>query len=69
MAKEEFNNHEHNQQAENLLAEGKNRKRNGVKRRNNIWLWFGVLVLIFILAWWLWTMGIFGDATGAFNGN
>lgn len=70
MAKEDYNNTEgRNRQAEELLAEGKNRKRNGIKRRNNFWLWFGVLILIFILIWWLWTMGIFGDTTGYFNGN
>lgn len=67
---EDNNNYEgHNRQAEELLAEGKRRKRNGIRRRNNFWLWFGVLILIFILIWWLWTMGIFGDAIGSFNGN
>lgn len=55
--------------AEKLKAEGKERKRNNTRRINNWWLWFGVLILIFILIWWLWTMGIFGDMTGYFNGN
>ncbi len=55
--------------AEKLKAEGKDRKRKNSKRINNWWLWFGVIILIFILVWWLWTIGIFGDATGAFNGN
>ena len=54
--------------ADELRVEAKNRKRRNTKRINNWWLWFGVLILIFILVWWLWTMGIFGDLTGAFNG-
>lgn len=55
--------------ADKLRAEGKERKRKGTRRINNWWLWFGVIILIFILVWWLWTMGIFGDMTGTFNGN
>lgn len=55
--------------ADQLKAEGKERKRRNTRRTNNWWLWFGVIILIFILVWWLWTMGIFGDMTGAFNGN
>lgn len=55
--------------AEKLKAEGKERKRRNTKRINNLWLWFGVLLLIVILVWWLWTMGILGDSTGFFNGN
>lgn len=55
--------------ADKLRAEGKERKRRNTRRINNWWLWFGVIILIFILVWWLWTMGIFGDMTGFFNGN
>lgn len=51
-----------------LLKEGKNRKRNGTRRTNRLWLWFGVLILVFILLWWLWSIGIFGDLNGTFNG-
>lgn len=55
--------------ADQLRAESKERKRRNTRRINNWWLWFGVILLIFILVWWLWTMGIFGDLTGTFNGN
>lgn len=55
--------------ADELRAEAKERKRKNTRRSNNWWLWFGVIILIFILVWWLWTMGIFGDMTGSFNGN
>lgn len=51
-----------------MIAEGKNRKRNSSRKINNLWLWFGVLVLVAILIWWLFSLGIFGDATNAFNG-
>ena len=55
--------------ADKLRAYGKERKRRNTRRINNWWLWFGVIILIFLLVWWLWTMGIFGDMTGSFNGN
>lgn len=55
--------------AEKLKADGKERKRKNTRRTNNWWLWFGVIILIFILVWWLYTMGIFGDMSGYFNGN
>lgn len=66
----DLNNHDNaDLLAEQMRAEGKERKRKSTRRINNWWLWFGVIILIFILVWWLWTIGIFGDATGAFNGN
>ena len=55
--------------ADKLRADSKERKRRNTRRINNWWLWFGVIILIFLLVWWLWTMGIFGDMTGSFNGN
>lgn len=54
--------------ADSLRANGKNQKRNSTKRINKIWLWLGVLVLLAILLWWLFTYVIFADAAGAFNG-
>ena len=48
--------------ADKLRADGKERKRRNTRRINNWWLWFGVIILIFLLVWWLWTMG-------SFNGN
>lgn len=56
-------------QIENSLpAEGREHKRQNTKKINNLWLWLGVLVLIFILLYWLFSMGILGDLGGVFNG-
>ena len=54
--------------ADGLKANGKNMKRNDTKRINKLWLWLGVLVLVAILVWWLFTYVIFADETGMFNG-
>ena len=54
--------------ADGLKANGKRRKNESTSRINKLWLWFGVLILIIILFWWLCTIGIFGDLTGSFNG-
>lgn len=56
-------------QIENSLpAKGRARKRDNTRKVNRLWLWFGVLVLIIILVYWLFSIGIFGDLTNAFNG-
>lgn len=57
-----------NQQAREILANGKNRKRNSTNRTNRIWLWLGVIILIFILFWWIFTCGIYEDIVGFING-
>lgn len=57
-----------NQKAEEIMAEGKRRKNRNTKKINNLWLWLGVLILIFIIVWWLWTIGTFEDITGVTNG-
>lgn len=64
-----------NQQEEDTLIEmrrnidARNRNYRNYKRSNKWWIWFGILVLIFILLWWLWTVGIFGDAIIRYQGN
>lgn len=55
-------------EAQRVLADGKNRRRNGTKRTNKLWLWLGILILVFILLYWLFTIGIFDSLTGAANG-
>ena len=57
-----------NQQAEEVLANGKNQHRHSTRRINKLWLWLGVLILIFLLIWWLWTICMAEDATGVTNG-
>ncbi len=54
--------------SESLPAEGKERKRENSRKINNMWLWFGVLVLVAILLYWIFSIGLLGDMTAAFNG-
>lgn len=54
--------------ADSLRAEGKDVKRNSTKRINKLWLWLGVLILVAILIWWLFSYVIMGDAEAVFNG-
>lgn len=55
--------------SESMPAEGKNHKRSDTGKVNRLWLWLGVICLILILIWWLFSMGIFEDYLGVFNGN
>ncbi len=54
--------------ADSLPANGKERKRKDTVKINKLWLWFGVIVLIFILLFWLFAIGTFGDLADWFNG-
>lgn len=54
--------------ADSLPAQGKNRKRMGTAKTNRLWIWLGVIVLIFILLYWLFAIGTFEDILGYFNG-
>lgn len=49
-------------------ANGKERRNNSTRKINKLWLWFGVLVLIFILLFWLFSIGMFEDLAGTING-
>lgn len=57
-----------------MRREGKNLQENrrnndmGTPRTNRLWVWLGVLVLIFILLYWLFAIGTFGDLANWFNG-
>lgn len=56
-------------QACSLRKRAQERRKNTVEKMNIRWLWFGVLVLIVILVWWLFSMGIFEDSAGIANGS
>lgn len=56
------------QEANELKARGKRRHENNTRKINKLWLWLGVIILIFILLWWLWAIGTFEDVTGVTNG-
>ena len=51
-----------------LRADAKHRKNNSTRKVNKLWLWLGVLILIFILLWWLYPIGTFEAITGVDNG-
>lgn len=68
LRREERERHIPDLEAQRVLAEGKERRRNGTKRTNKLWLWLGILILVFILLYWLFTIGIFDSLTGAANG-
>ncbi len=51
------------------LEEQRQRKDSGAQQgTNRLWVWLGVLVLIFILLYWLFAIGTFGDLANWFNG-
>ena len=50
------------------LEESRQRKDVGSQSSNRLWVWLGVLVLIFILIYWLFAIGTFGDLANWFNG-
>lgn len=43
-------------------------KNNSTRKVNGLWIWLGVIILIFILIWWLFSVGTFNDIIGAANG-
>lgn len=55
-------------EAGKLKAEGKREERHRSGKVNKLWLWLGVLLLIFILLWWLYSVGMFEDLIGVSNG-
>lgn len=64
-----------NKAFDEMRNEGKNirksrRNDNDIQpsRSNRLWVWLGVLVLIFILLYWLFAIGTFGDLANWFNG-
>ncbi len=50
------------------LQESREDKDMGTQRSSRLWVWLGVLVLIFILLYWLFAIGTFGDLANWFNG-
>ena len=54
--------------AKSLPAEERNKERHHTSTANRLWLWLGVIILVFILLYWLFSIGIFEDLVGYFNG-
>lgn len=55
--------------ADSMKADAKNRRRESTSKVNRLWMWLGVLVLIAILLYWLFSIGLFESANGMINGN
>lgn len=54
--------------ATGLKAHAKIQKNQNTRKINRIWLWFGVLILVLILLWWLFSIGTFDALMGTANG-
>lgn len=65
-----------NKAFDNMRNEGRNKEKNrmakddveATPRSSRLWVWLGVLVMIFILLYWLFEIGTFGDLANWFNG-
>lgn len=54
--------------ANSMKAEARKRHRESTRKINRLWLWLGVLVLIAILLYWLFSIGIMESLASVFNG-
>lgn len=57
-----------NRIAEGLKAQAKMEENKHRAKNNRLWLWLGVLILVAILLWWLFTIGTFDALVGTANG-
>lgn len=55
--------------AQSMKAEEKNKHRENTRRINRLWLWLGILVLVAILLYWIFSIGLLESLTGVANGN
>ena len=69
MERDDKHNHADNADmiARSLEAEQKDKERQHTRNLNKIWLWLGVLILVAILLWWIFSIGFFEDTTGVTN--
>lgn len=51
-----------------LTEEGRERKADGRKSSGALWIWLGAIILVFIIIYWLFAIGTFGDLQNWFNG-
>lgn len=42
-----------------LRADEKIRHNNSTRKINRVWMWLGIIILLFILFWWLFSIGAF----------
>lgn len=51
--------------ADSMRVDAKNRHRETVTKNNRLWLWLGILVLVAILLYALFSLGLFEGMTNA----
>jgi hypothetical protein len=51
-----------------IMADGRNRRRQRTERISRLWLWLGISILLFILIYWMFTVGIWSDMIAYLNG-
>ncbi|MDE5880746.1 MAG: hypothetical protein K2L34_01850 [Muribaculaceae bacterium] len=54
--------------ADSLRVDARNRRRDNTAKNNRLWLWLGILVLVAILLYALFSMGLFESMSSA-SGN
>ena len=64
--------HDHDKGNEELIAKSmeanqKQHEREHVRNLNKLWIWLGVIVLVVLLLWWIFSIGFFEDTTGVTN--
>ena len=76
MESEKRDRHEREQEAPNadmiarsMKAEQKEKHRENTRKMNRLWLCIGVLILVAILLWWIFSIGFLEDVSGVSNGN
>ena len=71
MERDERQKHEYHDNADmiakSMKAEQKDKQRESTRRMNKLWIWLGVLFLVAILLWWIFSIGFFEDTTGVTN--
>ena len=71
MERDERHKHEDHDNADmiakSMKAEQKDKQRESTRRMNKLWIWLGVLFLVAILLWWIFSIGFFEDTTGVTN--
>lgn len=70
---ERDNRHKHDNQdnsdliAKSMEAKQKEKQRETTRRMNKLWIWLGVMFLVAIMLWWIFSIGFFEDTTGVTN--
>ena len=68
MERDERKNQDNSDQiARSMKAEGKEKHRENTRKMNRMWLWLGVLILVAILLWWIFSIGFVEDTSGYTN--